>query len=120
MVTLIVLAKLCTESVNGFRYSRVLRPTLVRQADNGRTSRGLRWLSALSDDVDIGSQLLGEVYEHDTNLKDPRILFNVKGRNGENLRGSLSTRNLSWQERMALQVGAMMQVYVIEKENDNQ
>ena len=91
LVSLVCIAKLCTESVHGFSSSRLIRSPLVRPEGNGRTSRGLRYLSCLSDDVDIGSKLLGEVYEHDANLQNPQILFNIKRSNGENLRGSKHT-----------------------------
>ncbi len=118
LITVCFLLRLGTETASAFRNHRVSRPSLARSSKSAQ-GRPSRWLSALSDDLDIGAQLLGEVYEHDAdNLKDPRILFNVKGRNGENLKGALSTRNLSWQERMTLQVGAMMRVNVIGKEND--
>jgi len=56
--------------------------------------------------------VLGEVEEHvSVSSGDARIFFAVKNK-GQTHKAWMSTRNLSWQERMALQVGAMMQLYV--------
>lgn len=52
----------------------------------------------------VGSAVIGQVDDQDENS----IAFLIKG----GFRASLPTGNLSWQERMTLQVGAMMQLYV--------
>ena len=44
---------------------------------------------------------------------DPRIYFNVKSDHDENMKGYMSTRNLGWQERMTLHIGAVINAYVL-------
>lgn len=51
----------------------------------------------------IGQQVVGKVDDSD----DKTVTFLVNGR-----KALLSTNNLTWQERMTLQVGAMMQLFV--------
>ena len=72
-----------------------------------------------SNDIEVGAQVVGEVFEHDLDAADPRIYFNVKGDDGENLKAYMSTRNLGWQERMTLHVGAVINAYVLNN-NDNE
>ena len=61
----------------------------------------------------VGSVVVGEVDEHDSSANDPKIHFFIgpnKGASRE--RASMSIKDLNWKERMALQVGTVMELYV--------